>query len=302
LTTILKCGVVGEKQSNTRIFASSNTQYSHPQILIIQYQRQKLPVKYSNTRILKYSKKMTALIIEDMPQAVAVLEADLATYCPDVQVIGIAHSVVSAAKLLRQQRPDVIFLDILLGDGTGFDLLEIFPGLDARIIFVTASDEFALRAFRYAAVDYLLKPIEPEQLVDAVQRAKKQLAGTKESLSVLQEAINRPDVLPSRISLHTLERILVVEVEQIVRCEADDNNTRFFLNSGEKVFVTRTLKHFEQLLEGHGFVRVHQTHLVNFRYVRGLEKKDGGYLLLKNGDLIAISVRKKAEVMALLQM
>ena len=245
---------------------------------------------------------MTALIIEDMPQAVAVLEADLATYCPDVQVIGIAHSVVSAAKLLRQLRPDVIFLDILLGDGTGFDLLEIFPGLDARIIFVTASDEFALRAFRYAAVDYLLKPIEPEQLVDAVQRAKKQLAGSKESLSVLQEAINRPDVLPSRISLHTQERILVVEVKQIVRCEADGNNTRFFLHSGEKVFVTRTLKHFEQLLEGHGFVRVHQTHLVNFRYVRGLEKKDGGYLLLKNGDLIAISVRKKAEVMALLQM
>lgn len=244
---------------------------------------------------------MTAIIVEDMPQAIAVLEADLATYCPEVQLIGTAHSVVSAAKLLRQLQPDVIFLDILLGDGTGFDLLEIFPGLASRIIFVTASDEFALRAFRYAAVDYLLKPIEPELLKSAVQRTQKQLAGTRESLNVLQEAINRPDVLPSRLSLHTQERILVVEVSQIVRCEADDNNTRFLLASGEKVFVTRTLKHFEQLLEGHGFVRVHQSHLVSFRYVRGLEKKDGGYLLLKNGDLIPISVRKKAEVMALLQ-
>lgn len=244
---------------------------------------------------------MTAIIVEDMPQAIAVLEADLATYCPEVQLIGTAHSVVSAAKLLRQLQPDVIFLDILLGDGTGFDLLEIFPGLASRIVFVTASDEFALRAFRYAAVDYLLKPIDPELLKTAVQRTQKQLVGARESLSVLQEAINRPDVLPSRLSLHTQERILVVEVAQIVRCEADDNNTRFLLASGEKVFVTRTLKHFEQLLEGHGFVRVHQSHLVSFRYVRGLEKKDGGYLLLKNGDLIPISVRKKAEVMALLQ-
>ncbi len=244
---------------------------------------------------------MTALIIEDMPQAVAVLEADLATYCPEVQVIGIAHSVVSGAKLLRQQKPDLIFLDILLGDGTGFDLLEIFPGLEARIIFVTASDEFALRAFRYAAVDYLLKPIEPEQLQSAVRRAQQQLTGTRESLSVLQEAIARPDVLPTRISLHTQERILVVEVDQIVRCEADDNNTRFMLASGEKVFVTRTLKHFEQLLEGQGFVRVHQSHLVNFRYVRGLEKKEGGYLLLKNGEMVPVSIRKKAEVMGLLQ-
>lgn len=243
---------------------------------------------------------MRALIIEDMPQAVAVLEADLATYCPEVEVTGVAHSVVSAAKLLRQQKPDLIFLDILLGDGTGFDLLEIFPGLDARIIFVTASDEFALRAFRYAAVDYLLKPIEPEQLQDAVRRAQKQIGGTRESLSVLQEAIARPDVLPSRISLHTQERILVVEVDQIVRCEADDNNTRFLLASGEKVFVTRTLKHYEQLLEGHGFMRVHQSHLVNFRYVRGLEKKEGGYLLLKNGDTVPVSIRKKAEVIALI--
>ena len=243
---------------------------------------------------------MRALIIEDMPQAVAVLEADLATYCPEVEVTGVAHSVVSAAKLLRQQKPDLIFLDILLGDGTGFDLLEIFPGLDARIIFVTASDEFALRAFRYAAVDYLLKPIEPEQLQDAVRRAQKQIGGTRESLSVLQEAIARPDVLPSRISLHTQERILVVEVDQIVRCEADDNNTRFLLASGEKVFVTRTLKHYEQLLEGHGFMRVHQSHLVNFRYVRGLEKKEGGYLLLKNGDMVPVSIRKKADVIALI--
>ncbi|MBK6995302.1 MAG: response regulator transcription factor [Lewinellaceae bacterium] len=240
---------------------------------------------------------MTALIVEDMPKAITVLEADLKTHCPEVNLIGTASSVVSAAKFLRQHKPDVIFLDILLGDGTGFDLLEIFPGLESRIIFVTASDEFALRAFRYAAVDYLLKPIDPEHLKTAVQRAKTQMGSTRESLSVLREAINKPDVLPTRLSLHTQERIIVAEIDQIVRCEADGNNTRFVLVSGEKIFVTKTLKQFDQLLESHGFVRVHQSHLVNFRYVRGFEKRDGGYLLLKNGDTVAVSVRKKAEVM-----
>ena len=244
---------------------------------------------------------MTAIIIEDMPQAIALLEADLKEHCPDINIIGTANSVINAAKLLRQVQPEVVFLDILLGDGTGFDLLEIFPGLDARIIFVTASDEFAIRAFRYAAVDYLLKPIDPQQLIEAVQRAKQQLGDGRESLSVLREAISQPDKLPTRMSLHTQERIIVTEIDQIVRCEADGNNTRFMLASGEKVFVTKTLKQFDQLLEQHGFVRVHQTHLVNFAYVRGFEKKDGGYLILKNGDLVPVSVRKRADVIALLE-
>jgi two-component system, LytTR family, response regulator len=116
----------------------------------------------------------------------------------------------------------------------------------------------------------------------------------------LQEVITKPDTLPSRISLHTGERILVVEVAQIVKCEAFDNYTYFYLAAGEKVIVSRTLKHFERLLEGQGFVRVHQSHLVNFRYVQGLERKDGYTLILKNGNLVSVSLRKKAEVMALL--
>jgi two-component system, LytTR family, response regulator len=244
---------------------------------------------------------LTAVIIEDMPQAIAVLSADLAELCPDVEIIGTAHSVVSAAKLLNNTRPDIIFLDILLGDGTGFDLLEIFPRLDARIIFVTASDEFALRAFRYAAVDYLLKPIDRQQLSEAVERARNRpRPGARESMSVLREAIAKPESLPTRLSLHTQERIFVVDIDHIVRCEADSNNTRFVLASGEKIYVTKTLKYYEQLLDRQDFIRVHQSHLVNFRYIRGFEKKDGGALLLKNGDQLPVSVRKRAEVMEML--
>ena len=240
----------------------------------------------------------TAVIVEDMPQALQVLSTDLADFCPEIEIIGTAGSIVQAAKLLRQREPDILFLDILLGDGTGFDLLEILPELGSRIIFTTASEEHALRAFRFAAVDYLLKPIDPELLKTAVGRAKKQLSGgQRESLDVLKEAIRSPGDLPKRLSLHAAERITVVEIEQIIRLEADGNNTRFVLSTGEKIFVTRTLKHYEQLLEKHGFWRVHQTHLVNPAFVHEFLKKDGGCLRMKNGDIVAVSVRKRAEVL-----
>ena len=230
----------------------------------------------------------TAIIVEDMPQAAEALERDLAEHCPEVAVVGRAGSIVAAAKLLGQQTPDILFLDILLGDGTGFDLLDIFPNLAARVIFITASDEHALRAFRYAAIDYLLKPVNPVELRQAVARTR--TAGANESLQLLRDTIRRPaDTLPTRISLASQERIAVVEIADIIRCESDGNNTWFMLSSGEKIFVTRTLKQFEHLLEHHGFIRAHQSHLVQMNYIREFQKKDGGYLKLKNGELIPSS-------------
>ena len=244
---------------------------------------------------------MTALIIEDMPQAAEALRQDLATYCPDVAIIGIAGSVVAAAKALRQSPPDLLFLDIMLGDGTGFDLLEIFPDLPSRIIFITASDEYALRAFRYAAVDYLLKPVDYEQLVQAVDRVRRQKGSHAESIQLLQESIRMPDQLPERISLHTQEKIVIAEIAQILYCEADGNNTWFYMNAGAKILVTRTLKQFEQVLIRHHFIRTHQSFLVNLRYVQEFIKKDGGGLKMKNGVLIPVSSRKRAEVLEVIE-
>ena len=199
----------------------------------------------------------TAIIIEDMPQARKGLEADITEYCPDVELIGSAESIVEAAKLLRRTQPDIIFLDILLGDGTGFDLLEIFPNLSAQIIFITASDEYAVRAFRFAAVVYLLIPVEPKLLQAAVNRATQQLSFTHtESLKLLQETIKTPENLPKRLSLHTQDKIIIVEISKIIRCESEDNNTRFFLATGEKIFVTRTLKQYDQMLQPHDFLRI----------------------------------------------
>lgn len=245
---------------------------------------------------------MTAIIVEDMPRALAALQADLLAFCPDVEVIGTADSVVAAAKLLRTTQPDLLFLDIMLGDGTSFDILEIVPDLRSELIFVTASDEFAVRAFRFAAVDYLLKPVESEQLKAAVDRARARRAtASPESLDLLKDTIRRPDVLPERISLHTSENIVVARIEDIIRCESDSNNTRFFFAEEKSVFVTKTLKHYERMLTDHHFVRVHQSHLVNFRHVVEFRKIDSGYLRLTNGDEVPVASRKRAEVVELLR-
>ncbi len=243
---------------------------------------------------------MKAVIIEDMPSALELLTKDIGDYCSEIKIIGNADGVVSGAKLLRKLQPDIIFLDIMLGDGTGFDLLQILPDLKSKIIFVTASDEFALRAFRYAAVDYLLKPIDPEELVTAVKRAKEQLEHSQESIQLLNETINKPNELPRRISLHTLEKIIVVEIKDIIHCQAEANNTIFYLKDRPKVFVTKTLKYFDKILEPHGFSRIHQSHLINIEYIHAFLKKDGGYIKLNNGDEVPVSVRKKAEVLDLL--
>jgi two-component system, LytTR family, response regulator len=240
---------------------------------------------------------LSAIIVEDMPQAIEVLKSDLATYCPNVQVIGTANSIVNAAKMLRQNAPDLIFLDILLGDGTGFDLLEIFPNLTSKIIFVTASDEFAIRAFRIAAIDYLLKPIDPNQLIEAVKKTEIQVEGARESLHLLKETIKKPDTLPTRISLTSADKISVVNIEEIIRCESDGNNTWFIMDNGEKIFVSRTMKQFEQILENHAFMRVQQSHLIHLKYLQEFIKKEGGYIKMKNGDMIPISSRKRQEIM-----
>ena len=244
---------------------------------------------------------LKAILIDDMPDALQVLEADLTKHCPNIKIIGTAGSVVEGAKLIRTTEADLIFLDILLGDGTGFDILEIFPDLKAKVIFITATDEFAIKAFRFAAIDYLLKPLNTKQLIEAVEKASSMIASSPiESLDLLKETINNPSQLPTRISLHSLDKISVVEINQIVRCESDGNNTIFVLASGDKIFVTKTLKSFDTLLVDHPFMRVHQSHLVNLNYIQEYVRKEGGYLKMKNDDIVPVAVRKKTEVIAML--
>jgi two-component system LytT family response regulator len=243
---------------------------------------------------------LTAIIIEDNPDALQLLKRDLENQHPEIDIINTAQSVVEAAKILRKSQPDILFLDIMLGDGTGFDVLEIFPDLSSKIIFVTASDEYAIRAFKFAAIDYVLKPYSEDDLNNAIQRAKAQLQPNKERLNILKETLAAPEAKPDKISLHTLDKIIIVNLDDIIRCEADSNNTMFYLKDNQKVFVTKTLKYFADMLTNYDFIRVHQSHLVNMECISAFIKADGGYLLLKNKETVPVSVRKKAEVIEVL--
>lgn len=243
---------------------------------------------------------LTAIIIEDNSDALQLLKSDLENQHPEIDIINTAQSVVEAAKILRKSQPDILFLDIMLGDGTGFDILEIFPDLTSKIIFVTASDEYAIRAFKFAAIDYVLKPYSEDDLNKAIHRAKAQLQPNKERLNILKETLATPEAKPDKISLHTLDKIIIVNLDDIIRCEADSNNTIFYLQDNQKVFVTKTLKYFADMLDSYDFIRVHQSHLVNMQCISAFIKTDGGYLLLKNKETVPVSVRKKAEVIEIL--
>lgn len=240
--------------------------------------------------------KHTAILVDDLPAALTLLESDIQSKHPSISVIGKALSVVEAAKLLRKNQPDILFLDIMLGDGTGFDILEIFPDLRSKIIFVTASDEFAIRAFKFAAIDYVLKPYSDEDLNNAINKAKKQIQPDRKQLDVLKESISTPNQKPKKISLNTLDKIVVVDLDDIVRCQSDNNYTIFFFQDGSKILVTKTLKYYSDMLKDYQFLRVHQSHLVNLKYVKAFMKSDGGYLTLKNKNTVPVSVRKRSEV------
>jgi len=241
-------------------------------------------------------KKLTAILVDDMPNALKMLANDITIHHKEIEIIGTANSVVSASKLLQKQQPDILFLDIMLGDGTGFDILEIHPNLSSKIIFVTASDAFALKAFKFAAIDYILKPYTDEDLANALKKANKQLHPNKEQLAVLQQSIKQPNQHPKKISLHTVDKILVVDLEDIIRCQSDNNYTEFYLKDGKKILVGKTLKYFADMLQEYHFLRVHQSHLVNVNYIKEFIKSDGGYLLLKDKKTVPVSVRKRQEV------
>jgi len=239
---------------------------------------------------------ITAVIIDDMPSAVELLSEDLRAGHPEVDIIGTASSVVEGALLLNKINPDVLFLDIMLGDGTGFDLLEICPNLTAKIIFVTASDQFAIRAFKFAAIDYILKPFSSDDLSSALDKAIGQIKQSPESLELLKSTITNPSDKPTKITLSTQEKMIVVDLHDIRRCQSDNNCTMFYLKSGNRILVTKTLKYYSTLLTDCGFIRVHQSHLVNTMHIKEFVKQDGGYLVLDNDEHVPVSHRKRAEV------
>ncbi|HLG04301.1 MAG TPA: LytTR family DNA-binding domain-containing protein [Bacteroidia bacterium] len=241
---------------------------------------------------------ITAVIIEDEKKSSEVLEVLIKANCPDVSIVGVAESVAEGEALIRDEKPQLIFLDIEMADGSGFDLLERVPNTGFDVIFTTASDAHALRAIKYSAIDYLLKPIDAEELKTAVDKIRaKQSAATDnsnlENLKFLLQNFRKPNEQYSKITLPTGNAYEIVNVKDIIRCEADGSYTSFFLENKKKLLVSASLKHYEDLLPPGDFIRVHHHHLVNMSHVVRYLKADGGYAVMSDGTQIEISRRKK---------
>ncbi len=251
---------------------------------------------------MKSEKKaeIRAVIIEDVEAARDNLASLIENYCPSVQLVGSASSVVEGLKLIKKEQPEILFLDIELGDETAFDLLDVLPEMESQVIFTTGSGEYAIRAFRYAAIDYLLKPIDPEELVQAVERHAASKGIAREQLAILG-AQTGIDAVPERIVLKTLDKMYLIEISDIQRCEADGNYTMFHIEGRSPILVTKTLKDYDKLLDPAGFLRVHQSHLVNISWISEFVKVDGGYLVMRDGAKIPVSTRRRAYVVSELE-
>lgn len=229
-------------------------------------------------------------IVDDEAPARASLRAALGTLPLELEVVGEASDAASAVTLLNTLRPDVVLLDIWLGDGTGFEVLEQLTHDDTRVVFITAFDHHAVRAFKSGALHYLLKPVVRAELQEALQRAANAPATSSLAVGQVRRA------LLDRITVPTAEGFHVLAPDEILRCESDGNYTRFHLANGDKLLASRTMKEFDALLEPHGFMRVHLSHLVNMAQVRMYLHRDGGTLVLANGHEVPVSHRRRNEV------
>lgn len=246
---------------------------------------------------------MRAVLIDDELSNLENLRTLLGPYCPQVSIVATAQHVEEAVAVINQHRPNLVFLDIQMGKGTGFDVLREIPTRNFEVIFVTAYDQYGIQAVKFAALDYLLKPIDVEELMHAVRKVEEKLAAQSKNyqLDFLVQQLTKPQPAMSKIALQMQNEIRYVSLSEIVRCEADNSYTLFFLSGGEKIVVSKSLKEYADLLVPNGFLRTHQSHLINPAYVKSWLKEDGGVLLLTSGEKIPISKPNKDTVKQALQ-
>ena len=242
------------------------------------------------------------IIVEDEIRSRDTLRGLLSRYCKNVEIIAEADSYRSGLAVIREQHPDVVFLDIQMPDGSGFKLLEELDEIKFEIIFTTAFDQFAIKAIKYSALDYLLKPIDPEELVSALKKVENKISkiGVNENIQVLLDNIKSRDANPHKIVLSTFEKIHIIETDNILRCESDNYYTNFFLTDGKQILISKTLKENEAMLGEHNFIRPHKSHLVNVKYIKGFLKNDGGYIEMTDGTHIPVSRRKREKIIEII--
>ena len=246
------------------------------------------------------SNLIQAVLIDDEDNSLEALSILLEKYCPDVEIIGTGQSVEEAVETIDNLQPELVFLDIALPDGQGFEVLEQVSHKNFEVVFTTAYDQYALTAFEFSALDYILKPINAEKLQQSVKRYQ-EIKGDRDisgRVSVLKESLNNVN---ERIILTSMDGFEVYKIADIIRCEANGSYTTFFIKGGIKVVTSKTLNNFEKLLSDQPFARVHSKHLVNLEFIKRYISGRGGYVVFEDGSQVDVSERKKKEFIRLMK-
>lgn len=236
-------------------------------------------------------------IIDDEADARQALRS-LLELCPGVEICGEADSAASGFEMLKKAQPHAVLLDISMGDASGFDLLDKFPKVPFRVIFTTAHDEFALRAFRYNALDYLLKPIDPRELMRAIERIEidRQMGEFNLKIQQLLDNMKRREL--DKIAISSQEGLVFLRLDHLIRLESEGNYTTFFMANKEKYVASKPIKEYEEMLPADVFFRTHQSHIVQMAFIKKILKEDGGYAEMEDGSKIPIARRRKEEFLA----
>lgn len=244
---------------------------------------------------------LRTFIIDDEIDAINSIVLIIREYCPDIEIVGMATTMNEALKEIPLKKPDLLILDIEMPFGSGFDLLEKIPDRNFEIIFVTAYNNHAIKAFKYSAVDYLLKPIDIDDFISAINRVIARIgkqSSKSSEISVLLENIKKP--IPTKLAINTNDGIIYISFENIVRMEGDGSYTNVFLKNNQKILVSKTLKDFQELLFDRNLFRPHHSHLINIDHVICFHHKDGGAIEMSDGALVPLARRKKEEFLEIM--
>ncbi len=239
--------------------------------------------------------KIRTVLIDDEKSSLIILEKLLERHVPEVEIVGTAQTVADGIKLIDEQKPDLVFLDISMPDGDGFEVLEKVNYKDFDVIFVTAYDQYAIKAFEFAALHYILKPVKPQELVEAVERYKNHknnLADLEQKLKLLSANLGQK---PTKLVLPTSSGMHIIDFDDIIRCESSNNYTTFYLKDGKKIVVSKSIQTYEKLLKDSHFCRIHNKHIVNLKYVKKYVRGRGGYVVLANGEQVDVSEGRKKQ-------
>jgi two-component system LytT family response regulator len=240
------------------------------------------------------------LIIDDERAIRSVIKDIITKYIPGSDEIREADGVITGWEAIRDFSPDIVLLDIRMADGTGFDLLNKCDQIGFKVIFTTAFEEFAIRAFKYSAIDYILKPIDPDELANAIHKAGRLLQQEMaQRLGALRENLD-PDNIHKKILLKTAENIYLVKIDDLVCCESDQVYTRLYLSDGKMIMVSRSLKEFEEMLVPAGFFRIHKSYMINMDQIDHFEKADGGFVVMRNGMRVPVASRKREQFLQMI--